>query len=185
MGLPFKKDRLILIAVGLLLAAAYVVYYVLRHPESLNLSIEADRVVLTVLTIIMALLVVGLVFLLLRNLIKLFVERRRQVLGSRFRTKLVFTFLVLVLLPSVALFYAAATLIQQVNESLFSDPLERITKDSHTIVDIYNRLQRVDCERFASLLGLDHRKLTYLFQGRQFRPTDVYGDNDLAPRLIA
>jgi uncharacterized protein (DUF1501 family) len=36
-----------------------------------------------------------------------------------------------------------------------------------------------------SLLGLDHRKLTYLFQGRQMRLTDVGGDNDLAKRLIA
>ena len=35
-----------------------------------------------------------------------------------------------------------------------------------------------------SLLGLDHWKLTYLFQGRQMRLTDVGGDNDLAKRLI-
>jgi uncharacterized protein (DUF1501 family) len=34
-----------------------------------------------------------------------------------------------------------------------------------------------------SLLGLDHRKLTYLFQGREQRLTDVGGDNDLAKRL--
>jgi hypothetical protein len=34
-----------------------------------------------------------------------------------------------------------------------------------------------------SLLGLDHRKLTYLFQGRDQRLTDVGGDNDLAKRL--
>jgi hypothetical protein len=36
-----------------------------------------------------------------------------------------------------------------------------------------------------SLLGLDHRRLTYLFQGREMRLTDVGGDNDLAKRLIA
>jgi hypothetical protein len=36
-----------------------------------------------------------------------------------------------------------------------------------------------------SLLGLDHRKLTYLFQGREERLTDVGGSNDLAARLIA
>jgi hypothetical protein len=34
-----------------------------------------------------------------------------------------------------------------------------------------------------SLLGLDHRKLTYLHQGREQRLTDVGGDNDLAERL--
>lgn len=34
-----------------------------------------------------------------------------------------------------------------------------------------------------SLLGLDHRKLTYLHQGREQRLTDIGGDNDLAERL--
>lgn len=35
-----------------------------------------------------------------------------------------------------------------------------------------------------SLLGLDHRKLTYLHQGREMRLTDLGGDNDLAARLV-
>jgi hypothetical protein len=34
-----------------------------------------------------------------------------------------------------------------------------------------------------TLLGLDHRKLTYYFQGREFRLTDVGGENNLAARL--
>jgi hypothetical protein len=35
-----------------------------------------------------------------------------------------------------------------------------------------------------TLLGLDHRKLTYLYQGREQRLTDIGGDNDLAKRLL-
>jgi hypothetical protein len=35
-----------------------------------------------------------------------------------------------------------------------------------------------------SLLGLDHQKLTYFFQGRDFRLTDVGGKNNLAARLL-
>jgi uncharacterized protein (DUF1501 family) len=35
-----------------------------------------------------------------------------------------------------------------------------------------------------SLLGVDHKKLTYLFQGREFRLTDVHGENDLSERLL-
>ena len=35
-----------------------------------------------------------------------------------------------------------------------------------------------------SLIGLDHKKLTYFFQGRDFRLTDVGGSNNLAPRLL-
>jgi len=35
-----------------------------------------------------------------------------------------------------------------------------------------------------SLLGLDHTKLSYLFEGRERRLTDVGGQNDLAERLV-
>jgi hypothetical protein len=35
-----------------------------------------------------------------------------------------------------------------------------------------------------SLLGLDHVKLTYLFEGRRRRLTDIGGQNDLAARLV-
>jgi len=34
------------------------------------------------------------------------------------------------------------------------------------------------------ILGLDHRQLTYLFQGRQQRLTDVGGDGEFADRLL-
>ena len=34
------------------------------------------------------------------------------------------------------------------------------------------------------LLGLDHRELTYLFQGRDQRLTDVGGDREFAARLL-
>ncbi len=34
-----------------------------------------------------------------------------------------------------------------------------------------------------TLLGLDHEKLTYLFEGREWRLTDVGGENNLAARL--
>lgn len=35
-----------------------------------------------------------------------------------------------------------------------------------------------------SLMGLDHKKLTYFFQGRNFRLTDVHGEHHIAKRLI-
>ena len=35
------------------------------------------------------------------------------------------------------------------------------------------------------LLGLDHRELTYLFEGREQRLTDVGGDREFADRLLA
>ena len=34
------------------------------------------------------------------------------------------------------------------------------------------------------LVGLDHRRVTYLFEGRERRLTDVFGNNDLTERLL-
>lgn len=34
------------------------------------------------------------------------------------------------------------------------------------------------------MLGLDHKKLTYFFQGRNFRLTDVHGENEFSRRLL-
>lgn len=36
-----------------------------------------------------------------------------------------------------------------------------------------------------SLMGIDHERLTYLFEGRDRRLTDIGGENDLAKRLLA
>ena len=36
-----------------------------------------------------------------------------------------------------------------------------------------------------ALLGIDHKKLTFHFQGRDFRLTDVAGDYNIAPRLLS
>jgi len=36
-----------------------------------------------------------------------------------------------------------------------------------------------------SLLGVDHKKLTFLFQGRQQRLTDIGGDHDFSKELLA
>jgi len=33
-------------------------------------------------------------------------------------------------------------------------------------------------------MGINHEKLTYFFQGRQFRPTDIGGENNLTRRLL-
>lgn len=150
-----RSERLLLLGVGLFLAAAAAVYYILQHAQDWNLQVETDRILLAVLSIVMALLALSLLFLLLRNLIKLLVERRRNVLGSRFRTKLVFIFLVIVLIPSVVLFYAAVRLIAQVNESLLTAPLEEIVDDSRDLMGTYLRTVREDCALFSARIAAE------------------------------
>jgi uncharacterized protein (DUF1501 family) len=51
----------------------------------------------------------------------------------------------------------------------------RATEDKVHVHDLHATI--------LALLGLDYQKLTYHFQGRDFRLTDVGGQNNLAPRL--
>jgi hypothetical protein len=52
----------------------------------------------------------------------------------------------------------------------------RATEDPVHVNDIHATI--------LGLLGLDHKRLTYFFQGRNFRLTDVGGDNNLVTRLL-
>ena len=51
----------------------------------------------------------------------------------------------------------------------------RAAEDKVTMHDLHATL--------LGLLGMDHKKLTYLFQGREFRLSDVGGENNLFARL--
>src|SRR5204863_3889675 len=96
-----------------------------------------------------AVLVLTLLILLMRNLIKALVERRRGILGSRFRTKLVFSLLLLWLVPSGIIFYAATQLIQRSIDRWFTEPADRLTEASQRIVDTYYDEARDRAAAFA------------------------------------
>jgi len=51
----------------------------------------------------------------------------------------------------------------------------RVVEEPYHIHDLHASM--------LTLLGLDHTKLTYFFQGRDYRPTDVGGQNDFSRRL--
>ena len=53
----------------------------------------------------------------------------------------------------------------------------RAAEDKVTMHDLHGTL--------LGLIGLDHKKLTYFFQGREFRLTDVAGENNLVARLTS
>jgi Protein of unknown function (DUF1501) len=52
----------------------------------------------------------------------------------------------------------------------------RVVQDRVRVNDLHATVLR--------LLGLDHRKLTFLFQGRDQRLTDVGGDREFTDRLL-
>jgi two-component system, NtrC family, nitrogen regulation sensor histidine kinase NtrY len=97
-------------------------------------------------------LLLALVLLVLRNLVKLYYERRGKVIGSRFRTKLVIAFLGLSLTPCVLLVLVAGGLITKSINNWFNVSIERSLEDSLEVARNYYRLLEQDTLHFGEQL---------------------------------
>ncbi len=73
---------------------------------------------------------VALSFLLGRNLLKLYAERRQGVAGSKFRTRLVVVSLLLSCLPVIARFWFSYGLMNRSIDKWFSQPVEEVRADT-------------------------------------------------------
>ena len=82
------------------------------------------------LELLIFLLFVALTFVLVRNLLKLFAERRLGVLGSKFRTRLVVVSLLLSFLPVIVMFWFAYGLMNHSLDKWFSSPVEEVRRDT-------------------------------------------------------
>ena len=145
----FRADRLILFSVAVLLVSFLGVSLLIRRAAAFSWSYVTNSVVLSALFVTNAVLVLTLLILLMRNLVKALLERRRGILGSRFRTKLVFSLLLLWLVPSGIIFYAATQLIQRSIDRWFTEPADRLTEASQQIVDAYYDDVRARTASFA------------------------------------
>src|ERR1700746_110037 len=92
----------------------------------INPTNNQQIVFLVALSAIVFLLFVTLTFVLARNLIKLFAERRLGVLGSKFRTRLVVGSLLLSFLPVIVMFWFAYGLMNRSIDKWFSTPVEEV-----------------------------------------------------------
>jgi two-component system nitrogen regulation sensor histidine kinase NtrY len=92
------------------------------------------------------LLLLLLIFLVLRNLVKLLYDRKRKVMGAKLRTKLVAAFITLTLLPAIVLFFFSINFITSSIEFWFNVPVEQALENSlkvgrniYTITEDNNR----------------------------------------------
>ncbi|MBI4458482.1 MAG: HAMP domain-containing protein [Acidobacteria bacterium] len=73
-------------------------------------------------------------FILFRSLLKLRTERRANVLGSKFKTRMVYGALGLSVLPVCFLFLFSYSLLNRTLDKWFSRPFERLSQDAHQVV---------------------------------------------------
>ena len=121
-----KDQRLIAGVMGVLLLLFTALFYVLQRERDLPSFLITNRVLLFVLWYVNVVLILIVLFVLLRNLFKLVLERRHRILGSTFKLKLVATYVGLSLIPVLLLFAIATELLQGSIDRWFNTPLRPV-----------------------------------------------------------
>src|ERR1700747_301517 len=121
----------------------------------LNPDTNQQLLFFAALSALIFLLFVALTFVLARNLLKLFAERKLGVLGSKFRTRLVVAGLLLSFLPVIMMFWFAYGLMNRSIDKWFSRPVEEVREDTATMASLLSRYAaqnaRAEAESIATL----------------------------------
>lgn len=132
-----RRNRIILVSVLVLvvgLTAVQVLIQQLRVPSPI-----ASNILIFALVNINIVLLLLLVLLLFRSLFKVYLERRENVLGSKFRVKLAVAFVSLALLPATLLFLVAGNLITTSVDSWFNIKVEESLEKALEVAQTYTR----------------------------------------------
>ncbi|HMC22930.1 MAG TPA: ATP-binding protein [Thermoanaerobaculia bacterium] len=133
----YRKDPRFIVTVPLLvLAATSLIYYAIQKAKELSPEALSSQVLLFVLWNINVLLILGIVFVLLRGVAKVILERQRGIIGSRFRTKLVVTYMMLSLVPVGLLFFVATDLLRVSIDRWFNTPVRKILQNGEAIAQM-------------------------------------------------
>lgn len=110
-------------------------------------------------------ILIALVWLVFRNIGKLFIERRRKILGARLKTKLVIAFLAFSIIPTLVLFVISAMYINSSFDKWFSLKIQNTLQASLEITRTYYRNTDQNAMHFAEHLAKGI--------GRRLRPGDI------------
>ncbi len=114
---------------------------------------QSQSVLVLALININVLLIIFILFLVFRNLFKLLLERRRQIPGTRLRTKLVVAFVSLSLIPTMLLFFVAAGIISSTIENWFNEEIETSLEESLAVAQTYYKNSATNALYYADQLA--------------------------------
>jgi two-component system nitrogen regulation sensor histidine kinase NtrY len=154
------RDNPRLILAGMIVLLAALVGIVALANRSAGLSPDfliAEGGILYVLWAADLTILLGLTFVLARNVIKLIIERRRALPFARFRGKLVAVLLGMTLIPAVLVLLVGSELIRNSVDRWFNVPVEEVLTAADLIASDYYRDRQtrvtVEAQRLAEVLA--------------------------------
>jgi two-component system nitrogen regulation sensor histidine kinase NtrY len=119
----------------IIIAAIIVVVALMTYAQNKLSHFGADfpisnTILMFTMTNINLLLLILMIFLVFRNLVKLLYDRRRKVMGSKLRTRLVIAFVSLTLIPAGVMFFFSMGFITTSIDFWFNVPVEQALENS-------------------------------------------------------
>jgi two-component system nitrogen regulation sensor histidine kinase NtrY len=130
-----KREGIVILVTALMVAA--LIYLEVQLPDVSPESSTGSNILFFVLINVNIILLGLLVFLVVRNLVKLVVERKRRILGSRLQVRLVLAFVSLSLVPSVLLFIIAGGLLTRSFDRWFDSKVDSALQGALEIGQTY------------------------------------------------
>ena len=130
-----KREGLVILITTLMVLL--FAFFEVQVPEVSTEYSLGNNIAFFLLLNINIILLVLLVFLVTRNLVKLLFERKRRILGSRLRVRLVVAFVGLSLIPTMLLFFIAGGIVTRSFERWLDVQVEHALKGSLEIGQTY------------------------------------------------
>ena len=159
-----KTNRIIISVIIILIIVFFGIEFVITKSQEYNPQ-YVSRVLLWILWNIVFLLFLILLFVLGRNLTKLYLERKKKVIGSHFKTKLVLFFIGLSLIPTLLLFFFASDLINRSIEHWFRTPVDQILTDTQKVAEGFYSDKEAITYHYAKQLGIEIREKDFFSSG--------------------
>jgi nitrogen fixation/metabolism regulation signal transduction histidine kinase len=162
-----RKKLIIILAVPSLILFAVLFSLSSSELSFIRPKTSEETVTLVSLTLLVSLLFGGLTFVLLRNLIKAFAERRMGVVGSKFRTRLVVASLLLSFVPVIVMFWFSYGLMNRSIERWFSTPVEEVRQDTALMSELLSKYAAENARAEALSLAASPA-VRHAFEGHSF-----------------
>jgi two-component system, NtrC family, nitrogen regulation sensor histidine kinase NtrY len=131
-----RKKALLALIIGTAVLIAVVFSQTAFNLTFLRPESSQQILIFAALSALIFLLLVTLSVILVRNLLKLYAERRGGVVGSKFRTRMVIGALVLSFTPVIFLYLFAYQLMNRSIDKWFSRPVEEVREDTAEIATL-------------------------------------------------
>ena len=169
-----KGIRLIVAGVAILFVLIVIVRIFFDESKNFTpLFINSTALIIALWTIII-LFSLTFLFILLRNIIKLYYSRSKDEAGGRFKNRLVFFFIAFSIIPTLLLFFFATDLIERGIEKWFNADIDGIMTKTEELEPSYYLRAKEELKHFSNIMATDIREYKkYTYQNRIFLDNSI------------